>query len=138
VRKVCLVAALVLLAGCSGGGGSSSARPETGSTVAGEQSVAERLGIAEVVLAEPEAGPVFSWEPVDGAATYRLVVLDGDGRAYWAWEGPDTTVALGGGTEAWPKGSGAPHAGEGYTWSVSALAADGTPVGISAAAPVLP
>jgi hypothetical protein len=137
MRTACLAVALVLLAGCSGGGGS--AGPETGATVAGGgQSVAERLGIAEIALAEPEAGPVFSWEAVDGAAAYRLVVLDGDGRAYWAWRGTGTEVALGGGTKPWPKGSGAPHAGEGYTWSVTALDADGVPVAISGRAPVAP
>lgn len=65
--------------------------------------------------------PEMAWSAVDGAATYRVVVLDGDGAPYWAWSGPETTVFLGGGES----GDGAgPSVGAGFTWSVTAFDAD--------------
>lgn len=45
-----------------------------------------------------DAQPTISWPAVDGAATYRVTVLQDEGPA-WAWEGAATEVVLGGGDQ---------------------------------------
>ena len=90
---------------------------------------------ADVVLVAPpeeSAGevPTFSWEPVEGATRYRLGVLDATGRLVWAWEGPETTVALGG-VEGRAPEEGGPVIGPGSTWSVIAYDNRGLTVAVS-------
>ncbi len=74
----------------------------------------------------PDDGPILSWEPVDGATQYRLVVLTADGETYWAWSGSTTSVALGGDDDT---------AGHRFvaslTWQVTAYDAAGVPVAFS-------
>jgi hypothetical protein len=93
------------------------------------------------LTAPPEEGagevPTFGWERVAGAAANRLVVLDAEGRAVWAWEGPETSVALGGVLDR-PEGAEGPVLTAGSTWTVAALGADGHVVAVSAARPASP
>lgn len=93
---------------------------------------AEAFGL----LTEPvEVGsqPELVWEAVDGAARYRVVILDGEGLPYWSWSGPETSVFLGGGQSSDGVG---PSVGAGFTWSVVALDADDVFVAASALAPL--
>lgn len=75
--------------------------------------------------------PGFEWAPVDGAARYRLVVLDGSGKMLWAWNGADTKVNLGGLPEARPEGVGGPLINAGSSWSVIAFDASGNAIAAS-------
>lgn len=89
-----------------------------------------------VLLTPPvEVGtqPELAWEAFDGAARYRLVVLDGEGLPYWAWSGEDTSVFLGGGESSDGVG---PSVGAGFTWSVIALDAEDGFLTASALAPL--
>jgi len=81
--------------------------------------------------------PTLAWESVDGAASYFLVVKDESEVAYWAWDGSETSVPLGGAEFPADFGNG-PSIGPGYTWSVSAYAGDGTFLAISGDRPVSP
>jgi len=99
-------------------------------------------GLPQVeVLGPPESGagevPVFSWESVEGAATYDLVVLGPDGPL-WAWQGKETEVALGALPFERPPGMGGPVIAAGSCWSVIALNADGHVVAASDFLPVSP
>lgn len=53
---------------------------------------------ASVVEVVGDARPTIRWPAVDGAASYRVTVLQDDGPA-WAWEGEQTEVVLGGGDQ---------------------------------------
>ncbi|MFV1999856.1 MAG: hypothetical protein ACC654_05760 [Acidimicrobiia bacterium] len=59
------------------------------------------------------------------------------GAAYWAWEGSETSIPLGGAEFPEDFGNG-PTIGSGYTWSVSAYAPDGTILAISGDRPISP
>lgn len=90
------------------------------------------------VLAPAPSGvglvPEFAWDPVDGAATYRLVVLGPDGPL-WAWEGPETSVWLGGFDVAPPPGATRLAIVDETCWSVVARDESRT---VIAASPLLP
>jgi hypothetical protein len=64
--------------------------------------------------------PMLRWEPVDGAATYRAVVLGAEGQMTWVWAGPESEVPYGGAPFAEDRGDG-PIVQPGSTWSVVAL-----------------
>jgi hypothetical protein len=81
---------------------------------------------------------VFEWQPVEGAVTYRLWVLNAEGEPIWAWEGEDTSVRLGGLEEERPEGHPGPVITPGSTWTVSALDADGHALALSPRRPVTP
>ena len=103
-----------------------------GDSIANLDVTREVLGLDTLVLEEPiEDGshPVLSWQPVDGAASYWLVVHDAEGGPYWAWTGADTSVRLGGGDRAETNQTAALSAA--LTWSVLALDADGIPLAVS-------
>ena len=103
-----------------------------GDSIANLEVTREVLGLDTLVLEEPiEDGshPVLSWQPVDGAASYWLVVHDAEGGPYWAWTGADTSVRLGGGDRAETNQTAALSAA--LTWSVLALDADGIPLAVS-------
>ena len=51
----------------------------------------------QLAIVEPGPHPVLEWDAVAGADEYWLVVLDGDGVAYWSWIGEGTSVRFGGG-----------------------------------------
>jgi len=98
-------------------------------------------GATPVLQGTPTEGvglrPTLSWEAVDGADTYFLVVKDDTGLAYWSWLGTESSVPLGG--AAFPEDIGnGPTIGPGYTWSVSAYAPDGTLLAISGDRPIAP
>jgi len=99
------------------------------------------VGADLVIQLTPTQGvgvrPILDWEAVEGAGSYFLVVKDDAGTPYWAWEGSETAVPLGGAAFPQDYGNG-PTIGPGYTWSVSAYAADGTFLAISGDRPVSP
>ncbi len=74
----------------------------------------------------PTAGngptPTLAWSLVDGAANYTVLVADPDGAAWWAWEGTETEVVLGGVAD----GPGALVTRPGTTWTVIAFDAAGS------------
>ncbi len=78
--------------------------------------------------------PTLSWEPVDGAMEYSVVVLDDAGDPYWMWLGSDSEVPLGG-VESSDFGVG-PIIGTDYTWSVVAFGADRELLGASGRLPI--
>lgn len=132
------LAALMVLAACTGDG----ERGEGGTAGDGGEQVGGGAVEATVELkAPPEEGagevPTFEWEPVDGAVAYRMVVLDAGGQAVWAWEGPDTSVSLGGVPDR-PEGAEGPVLTPGSTWSVAALDERGHVVAASPARPASP
>ncbi len=136
-----------LAAACTGGSGAEGdgepgAPSGAAPTAAGSPLVAPDLAPTFELLGPPTDGagevPSFSWETVPGAATYRLVVLDGDRGPIWAWEGAETSVNLGGLPDERPAGEPGPVIGPGSSWSVTALDAKGHVVAVSASRPVSP
>jgi hypothetical protein len=81
--------------------------------------------------------PTFAWESVQGATAYRLGVLDADGELVWAWEGPETSVVLGGVPGRQPA-EGGPVITPGSSWSVIAFDGRGLIVAISEVRSVSP
>ena len=76
--------------------------PTVGSTPDEPPDTRQRLSDAgapsiELAIVEPGPHPMLEWDAVAGADEYWLVVLDGDGVAYWSWTGEGTTVRFGGG-----------------------------------------
>ena len=141
-RLVLLALAVLMVLGACTGGGAGDGGTTAGDGGNGPEPVGGGPVEATVELtAPPEEGagevPTFGWEPVAGAAAYRLVVLDAEGRAVWAWEGPETSVALGGVPDR-PEGAEGPVLTAGSTWTVAALGADGHVVAVSAARPASP
>ena len=137
---VAACAALATAACTSGGGAGEGGAAGDGGNV--DEPIGQGAVEATVVLvAPPEEGagetPTFEWEPVEGAAAYRLVVLDAEGQPAWAWEGPDTIVALGGVPDR-PEGAEGPVLTPGSTWSVAALDGDGHIVAASSVRPASP
>lgn len=65
--------------------------------------------------------PLFEWKAVSGVARYELIVYDDAGAPYWAWDGSQTKVHLGGGETQPPEDSAGPSLGAGYSWSVVAF-----------------
>jgi hypothetical protein len=133
-----LVAGLIGLAACTGGGGGGTG--DQGEAQQGTEIVAPGVEAVELVAPEEEGAgevPTFEWEPVDGASSYRLVVIDADGNATWAWEGPETSTTLGG-VLAQPPEAGGPVITPGSSWSVPALDRDGHALAVSPLRPVSP
>ncbi len=90
-------------------------------------------GVAEIELLTPTSGnrpyALLEWSAVPGATEYTVSVFNPDGRAWWAWSGPDLAVTLGGlDTDV---DLGGPRAGEGVTWFVVARDTQGTLLGVS-------
>lgn len=128
---------LMLAAGCGGGNG--------GNGGGGEDQKGELIaaGLPEITLVGPATAgagevPAFEWEPVDSAARYRLVVLDGKGGILWARMGPETKVNLGGLPGERPAGVSGPVIDAGSSWSVVALDAGNKTIATSVIRPVSP
>jgi hypothetical protein len=137
------MAAAAVLAAC-GGGSAPAAAPAAAPTAPAAVPAAAPAGVATTIdrpaaladlasveLREPgvtDAGPapVFAWDAVDGAATYRLSVLGPDGPR-WAWEGDATSIRYGGVED----GQAGPAIVAGSWWSVSAMDPSGELVAAS-------
>lgn len=93
-------------------------------------------GLDLVALRSPGSGhrPLLSWEPLESAASYTLLVLDPDGQPWWAWTGEGTAVVLGGVETSAEIGG--PAARPGVRWVVFAHDAEGRLVGSSPLASV--
>lgn len=82
--------------------------------------------IAVIESTTPTAGngptPTLAWSLIDDAANYTVLVADPDGAAWWAWEGTETEVVLGGVAD----GPGALVTRPGTTWTVIAFDAAGS------------
>jgi len=135
--RVLVLIAAILVGACTGDGdGAEGGGPEAAGTRF------EAPGLAEVRLLGPSTEgvgevPTFEWSPVEGAAAYRLVVVDADGGAVWAWEGDGTSAPLGGVPDR-PVGAEGPVLSPGSSWSVSALDAEGHVLAVSLLRPVSP
>ena len=152
-----MIALILVAAGCSDGSSpategaddtqvttaeSSAADAESSQEDTPQEDSAEDLVLPppafDVLATEPtDAGPrpLLTWASVTGAATYDLVVLDAEGRPYWAWTGEDTSVFLGGVEN--PEAVGA-WVFEPLTWIVTARDATGQPLALSEEAELLP
>lgn len=93
--------------------------------------------------------PVFSWDAVDGATDYAVLVYEGDAEdASWFWIGDDALVRYGDlpsfGTDLLtsadlPEPNGSPEASpapDDAEWQVVAMNADGTPIATSPRVPL--
>jgi hypothetical protein len=89
----------------------------------------------EIALLTPENGngshPLFEWEAAEGADLYMLFLFDQDHGAYWAWEGNNTQIYLGGFDSEPPENVDGPILLEPMTWVVIAATEDGEFVGSS-------
>ena len=107
---------------------------EQATTTLAPQAESLLTGANPVIQITPTEGvglrPMLSWEAIEDAGSYFLVVKDDAGAGYWAWEGSETSIPLGGAAFPDDIGNG-PTIAAGYTWSVSAYAADGTILAIS-------
>lgn len=133
VMSAAVVAILILATGCGGNGG--------GATEGSQDLISPGLPAIELVApATTGAGevPTFEWNAVDGAVSYRLVIVDGGRNVLWAWTGPDTNVNLGGLPYERPEGEGGPVLTSGSSWSVVALDASGKPLATSSIRSVSP
>jgi hypothetical protein len=91
-------------------------------------------GIEEIELLTDVEGndayAILEWVGLGAVSEYTVNVFTADGRPWWAWSGPETSVPLGGlRTEA---DLGGPQAGPGVTWFVVGRDGDGRIVGVSA------
>jgi len=153
-RRVALIGIILIATACSNGAADvASESTTTTSQPTAEQSPTTTVSSADaqdeplLVGADPviqitptEGGgprPILAWEGADGASSYFVVVKDDEGAAYWAWEGSETSIPLGGAEFPQDHGNG-PTIGPGYTWSVSAYAGDGTFLAISGDRPISP
>jgi len=147
----------LLLAGlaCSVSGGGNETSPTIGTTpVSGEQvqSPTEAVvkgepyisarGIESIHLFTEVQGvgdkPLFSWESISGAERYQLVVFDENGEPYWAWEGTQSQVYMGGSESQPPADSSGPSVAADYHWAVVAYDANGQALASSELRPVSP
>lgn len=82
-------------------------------------------GISTIELLTDTQGvgtkPLLEWKALSGAVRYELIVYDDLGAPYWAWDGAQTEVYLGGGNTQPPADSAGPSVGAGYSWSVVAF-----------------
>lgn len=92
----------------------------TTTTTAPTEPAIRGLDLAEIVARSEGDGvhPFLLWEPVLTAATYTVLVMDGEGTPWWSWSGIETEIVLGGvQTEA---DIGGPARSPGVSWVVFA------------------
>jgi hypothetical protein len=98
--------------------------------------------VQEIALTTPQEGagikPQFTWEPLDGAARYTLVLYTAALEPYWAWGGTATSVYLGGSAAAPRDDSAGPVLGPGMSWAVMAFDGDDQLIGSSVLRPISP
>jgi len=135
--RVIVLALTLLLAACgSDSGNTEESQPEAQivptaseqAEVKGEPFISAP-GISDVLLLTDSSGvgakPLFQWDSVTGASRYQLTVFDEDGKPYWAWEGANTQIYMGGTDTQPPEDSSGPSIEEAYTWTVVAYSSDG-------------
>ncbi len=98
--KLILVVAvsLVALSACTGStnGNEPPATPENGpATGASEPRGKGASGPISAKIALDDGLPVFSWDPVEGASSYGVIVIDDGDQFIWAWTGLSTTARFG-------------------------------------------
>lgn len=81
--------------------------------------------------------PLLSWEPIDEASTYLVIVYDADGAAYWSAITEQTEVYVGGPLPIPAERTG-PRVSSGFTWAVFADDADGALLAASGRRPIEP
>ncbi len=81
--------------------------------------------------------PLLSWEPVDGAATYLVIVFTAEEAPYWSTITDQTETHVGGAV-AIPDGVDGPEVADGYSWAVYADDETGTPIASSPIRPISP
>ena len=89
---------LVALSACTGStnGNETKATPGNGPTSgASEPPGIGTSGPISAKVALDDDLPVFSWEPVEGAASYGVIVIDDGDRFIWVWTGQSTTARFG-------------------------------------------
>ena len=125
-RSILVGAAVVFAVGCSSGNTTTDSKVPEAVTATGES------GIAVVGPFEADVGsvPRFEWTAMEGADSYRLVVLGPDGPI-WAWEGPATSVNLGGLSEDRPELMPGPVVVAGTSWSVAAFDSSGDVIDVT-------
>lgn len=69
--------------------------------------------------------PLFSWESISDAGRYQLIVFDENGEPYWAWEGTQSQVYMGGSDDQPPADSSGPSIAADYHWAVVAYDSSG-------------
>jgi hypothetical protein len=102
---------------------------------------ASQWGLETIELLTPTEGggrrPILEWQPVAGAEAYNVVVLAPSGRVYWGWRTVETSVPVGGHPRLNESAAG-PAISAGMTWSVTAVASDGSLIALSDQRPISP
>jgi hypothetical protein len=100
------------------------------------------LDVDELELETPVEGvgpfPTLAWKSVPDAHRYHVSVIDGDGRAMWAWATSDTEVVLGGFEEPPPEHVRGPRLHAPMHWHVLARDADEQVIAQSGLRPIAP
>lgn len=159
VRVAALVAIAVLVPACSDGDGSDGAAVESEQeepstdevesdaeetrAAVSEEPPRPDLGLPSIELTTPATGggpwPELAWEPVDGADRYSVTLYSPQGGAYWAWNGSETAVIVGGFEESPPSDASVePRLQPDMTWDVVAHDADGELIAQSGVRPIGP
>lgn len=98
------------------------------------------LDLPGIELLTPMSGegqrPVLTWDSVDGAASYLVVLRAApEAPASWLWRGDRTEIRVGFVTDP---GLGGPEVRDGMVWSVLAFDADDVPLAQSGQRPIAP
>lgn len=93
-----LALALASLAGCSGPAAPTdpAASPAASEAAPADATLRAAFDGDIAVSAGSGARPALTWPEVEGAALYRVTIVQADGPA-WAWSGMEPTVVPGGG-----------------------------------------
>ncbi len=100
------------------------------------------LDVDDLELVTPAEGvgpfPTLEWQAVPDAHRYHVSVIDGDGRATWAWTTSDTQVVLGGFEEPPEEHVRGPRLHAQMHWHVLARDADERVIAQSGLRPIAP
>lgn len=103
--------------------------PTTTGVQAEPHELADFDNIAQITITTPSSGngehPLLAWEPVDGAVDWVLSLTLADGQPYWAWNGPENEIWLGGSAEQPAADSSGPYLYEPMTLHLVGYGADG-------------
>lgn len=144
------ILAVATMVACSSGSDSVDREDKASEPQAGESPqegssgglVINRAGVSEVILTTPEEGagvkPQFTWQALDGATNYIVVVYTPERESYWAWSGAETSVYMGGGDTPPPDDSAGPILSAGMWWTVIGFDANDRMIGNSILKPISP